>query len=231
MHLFAGLGADADEARLNGPITARGNVCACLQCTAGNFNSCEMKALFGEVRRVRVPREKNQTSGMRQLASLQLWAAACKKGQLAATRLASDEAVLVGLYYLVLLWCAPFTLDKDTLFATDQFEKDDLVVRISYYRCARPLPCQLCLVVCGVSWPQLTALRRWGALCECPPPFSLVLVSPTSSYPAVPFPSLTVPMILTILAMRITPTRLGAKDLEGGFRQYTLIEGKEHRSV
>ena len=73
MHLFAGLGADADEARLNGPITARGNVCACLQCTAGNFNACEMKALFGDVRRVKVPREKNQTSGMRQLESLQLW--------------------------------------------------------------------------------------------------------------------------------------------------------------
>ena len=70
MHLFAGLGADADEARLNGPITARGNVCACTQCTEGNFDSCEMKAVFGEVRRVEVPREKNQTSGIRQLTPL-----------------------------------------------------------------------------------------------------------------------------------------------------------------
>lgn len=46
----------------------------------------------------------------------------------------SDEAGLEGLYYLVLLLCTPFTLDTDTLFATDEFEKRDLVVRISYYK-------------------------------------------------------------------------------------------------
>ena len=134
MHLFAGLGSDAEEARINGPIAARGNVCACLQCIAGNYDACEMQAVFGTVRRVKVPREKNQTSGLRQLESLHLWAAVCKKGQLAATRVASDEVCLEGLYYLVLLLCAPYTLDKDLLFATDQFEKGDLVVRISYYK-------------------------------------------------------------------------------------------------
>ena len=62
----------AASARLNGPITARGNVCACPPCTAGNYTACEMKALFGEVRRVKVPREKNQNSGLRQLESLHL---------------------------------------------------------------------------------------------------------------------------------------------------------------
>ena len=135
MHLFAGLGADAEEARLNGPLKARGNVCACKQCTAGNFDACEMKDAFGGVRHVKAPREKNQTAGLRQLESLQLWAAACKKGQLAATRVVSDEACLEGLYYLVLLLCVPYTLDKDVLFfATDEFEKGDLVVRISYFK-------------------------------------------------------------------------------------------------
>ena len=37
-------------------------------------------------------------------------------------------------YYLVKLLCTPFTLDEDRLFATDQFEKGDLVVRMSYYK-------------------------------------------------------------------------------------------------
>ena len=46
----------------------------------------------------------------------------------------SDEVCLEGLYYLVLLLCAPYTLKKDTLFGTDQIEEGDLVVRISYYK-------------------------------------------------------------------------------------------------
>ena len=132
--MFGGLGMDVEEARLNRPITARGNVCACLPCTAGNLDACKMQAVFGRVRRVKVPCERNQLSGLRQLASLQLWAASCKKGQLAATRVVSDEVCLEGLYYLVLLLCAPYTLKKDTLFGTDQIEEGDLVVRISYYK-------------------------------------------------------------------------------------------------
>jgi hypothetical protein len=133
-HLFSGLGADADEARLNGPIAVRGNVCACKECTAGNYDACEMKEVFGRVRRVRVPREKNQTSGLRQVESLQLWAAACKKGQLGVTRVHRDEACLEGLYYLVLLLCVPFTVNQDEYcFNTDTFTRGDLVVRISYY--------------------------------------------------------------------------------------------------
>ena len=148
-HLFAGLGADAEEARLNGPITVRSNVCACPPCTAGNYTACKMKAVFGEVRRVKVPREKNQNSGLRQLESLQLWAAACKKGKLAATRVASDEVCLEGLYYLVLLLCVPYVVEKKQcrydaerekyiyLFNGDIFEEGDLVVRISYYKFAK----------------------------------------------------------------------------------------------
>ena len=133
MHLFAGLGADADEARLNGPLTARGNVCACKPCTAGNFADCEMVGLFGAVRHVKAPRESNATSSLRQLESLQLWAASCKKGQLAATRVAKEEVGKYGLFYLVLLLTSPYTLEKDTLFAGHPFEKGDLVVKISYY--------------------------------------------------------------------------------------------------
>ena len=134
-HLFSGLGADADEARLNGPITVRGNVCACKECTAGNFSSCEMIAVFGGVRRVKVPRADR--SALRQMDSLHMFAASCKKGQLATTRVSSDEVCLEGLYYLVLLLCVPYTLEKETVFNTDSFEEGDLVVRISYYKLVR----------------------------------------------------------------------------------------------
>ena len=54
------------------------------------------------------------TSALRQLESLHLWAAACRKGQLAATHVARDEGGLEGLYYLVVLLCVPYTLEKDT---------------------------------------------------------------------------------------------------------------------
>ena len=130
MHMFAGLGADADEARLNGPLTARGNPCACKPCTAGNFDACEMKDIFGAVRRVKVPRESNATSGLRQLESLQIFAASCKKGSLAATRVVAAEVGLEGLYYLVLLSCIPYTLTKETLFGGDTFDEGDLVVNV-----------------------------------------------------------------------------------------------------
>ena len=135
-HLFAGLGADADEARLNGPLTVRSMVCACEQCTAGNFKSCMMSAVTGTVRNVKVPR--TEKSALRQMDSLHLWAASCRKGQLAATRVHSSEACLEGLYYLVQLLCVPYTVEKDTIFNTDTFEAGDLVVRISYYKLIDP---------------------------------------------------------------------------------------------
>ena len=130
------LGADVDEARLNGPLVILGNVCACLQCTAGNFNACTMSSVIGKVRHVKVPRAER--SALRQMDSLQLWSASCKAGQLAATRVHRSEACLEGLYYLVLLRCVPFTVEKETIFNTDTFEAGDLVVRISYYSLINP---------------------------------------------------------------------------------------------
>ena len=133
-HLFAGLGKDVEAARLHGPLAVRGNVCACPNCTAGNYEDCEMVALLGAVRRTKVPREQNATAGLRQVESLHQWAASLKNGQLASTRVAPDEACIEGLYWLVLLLCAPYTLEKDTIFNTDTFEKEDLVVKVSYYK-------------------------------------------------------------------------------------------------
>mmetsp|Transcript_4442 Transcript_4442/g.11661 ORF Transcript_4442/g.11661 Transcript_4442/m.11661 type:complete len:287 (+) Transcript_4442:209-1069(+) len=133
-HLFAGLGKDAEAARLNGPLSVRGNVCACPLCTAGNFDDCEMKALLGPVRRTKVPREQKATAALRQMESLQLWAAALKKGQLMSSRVASDEACIEGLYWLQLLLGTPYTLEEDTIFNGDTFEAGDLVVKTSYYK-------------------------------------------------------------------------------------------------
>jgi len=130
-HLFAGLGKDVEAARLHGPLAVRGNVCACPHCTAGNFDDCEMAALLGPVRRVKVPREQNATASLRQMESLQQWAASLKKGQLASTQVAPDEACIEGLYWLVLLLAMPYTLEKDTIFNTDSFEKGDLVVKVN----------------------------------------------------------------------------------------------------
>jgi hypothetical protein len=136
-HLFAGLGQDVEAARLHGPLTVRGNVCACNPCTAGIFDDCEMKALIGPVRRVKAPREQNATSSLRQVDSLQQWAASLKKGQLVATRVMRDEACIEGLYWLIVLLGVPYTLEQDTVFNTDHFEKGDLVVKASYYKLER----------------------------------------------------------------------------------------------
>jgi hypothetical protein len=89
-----------------------------------------MAALLGAVRRVKVPREQNATAGLRQVESLQQWAASLKKSQLASTRVAPDEACIEGLYWLVLLLGTPYTLEKDTIFNTDTFEKGDLVIKV-----------------------------------------------------------------------------------------------------
>jgi hypothetical protein len=72
------------------------------------------------------------------METLHLFAAWCRKGRLAATRVVGDEAGLEGLYYLVLLLCVPETLAKDTIFNTDSFTTGDLVVRISYYKLINP---------------------------------------------------------------------------------------------
>jgi hypothetical protein len=131
-HLFAGVNKDAAEARLNGPLTVRGNPCACIECDAGRFDSCLMKHIIGPVRRVRVPREANATSQLRQLDDLHTWSASLKAQQLVATR-AGDRS-LEGLYWLVKLLGKPYTLQKDELIATDMFSEGDLIVKVNYFK-------------------------------------------------------------------------------------------------
>ena len=74
--------------------------------------------------------QRSSDAGLRQMESLQQWAASLKKSQVAATRVASDEVCIEGLYWLVLLLGIPYTLEKDTVFNTDTFEKGDLVVKV-----------------------------------------------------------------------------------------------------
>ena len=133
-HFFAGVNTDVDEARLNGPLTVRGNPCACVECTAGRFDSCLMKSVISVVRRVKAPRETNATSQLRQIECLHTFAATLKAKQLAAVRAGGEERSLEGLYWLVQTLGKPYTLQEDTLFATDAFTAGDLVVKIKYFK-------------------------------------------------------------------------------------------------
>ena len=131
-HFFAGVNTDIDETRLNGPLTVRGNPCICSECKAERFETCLMKHLIGPVRRVKVPREANATSQLRQLESLHVWAASLHAKQLVAMR-AGDPSI-EGLYWLGVLLCKPETLTEDTLIATDFFGAGNLVVKINYFK-------------------------------------------------------------------------------------------------
>lgn len=84
------------------------------------------------MRRVKVPREKNETSQLRQLESLHTWAASLKAKQLIAMR--ADDPSIEGLYWLAQLLGKPYTLEEDKLIATDFFEAGNLVVDIKYYK-------------------------------------------------------------------------------------------------
>ena len=131
-HFFAGVNTDVDEARLNGPLTVRGNPCICTECKAKRFETCLMKHIIGPVRRVKVPREANATSQLRQLESLHVWAASLHAKQLVAMR--ADDPSIEGLYWLGVLLSKPETLTEDTLIATDFFEAGNLVVKIHYFK-------------------------------------------------------------------------------------------------
>ena len=111
---------------------------ALIECLASaGLDEESLHIWAGPVRRVKAPREQNATSSLRQVDSLQQWAASLKKGQLVATRVMRDEACIEGLYWLIVLLGVPYTLEQDTVFNTDHFEKGDLVVKASYYKLER----------------------------------------------------------------------------------------------
>ena len=64
------------------PVT--GAVCACPPCIALQWGDCEMVAVFGKVKKQKAPRAAGETAELRQMESLEVWAASLKAKQLAA---------------------------------------------------------------------------------------------------------------------------------------------------
>ena len=64
------------------PVT--GAVCACPPCIALQWGDCEMVAVFGKVKKQKAPRAAGETAELRQMESLEVWAASLKARQLAA---------------------------------------------------------------------------------------------------------------------------------------------------
>ena len=86
-HMFAGTCKDAGRATTDGPLEVRGVPCACPPCTQLRFEECEMSALHHcKVKRVKAPRAAGETAALKQIESLEAWAASLKSKQLVAVR-------------------------------------------------------------------------------------------------------------------------------------------------
>ena len=72
---------------------------ACPPCIALQWGDCEMVAVFGKVKKQKAPRAAGETAELRQMESLEVWAASLKAKQLAAAgRADRREQSLEGLY-------------------------------------------------------------------------------------------------------------------------------------
>jgi hypothetical protein len=85
MHMFAGTCKDAGRATTDGPLEVRGVPCACPPCMQLCFEECQMSALHHcRVKRVKAPRAAGETAALKQIESLEAWAASLKGKQLVA---------------------------------------------------------------------------------------------------------------------------------------------------
>ena len=73
-----------------------------------------MVAVFGKVKKQKAPRAAGETAELRQMESLEVWAASLKAKQLADRRERSRE----GLYWLAVLKGKAHTLAEDTVVNT-----------------------------------------------------------------------------------------------------------------
>ena len=97
-----------------------------------------MVAVFGKVKKQKAPRAAGETAELRQMESLEVWAASLKAKQLADRR----EWSLEGLYWLAVLKGKAHTLAEDMVVNTDTIRVGYLVVR--------------------AQWPQARATRVRG---------------------------------------------------------------------
>lgn len=109
--------------------------CACSPCTQLRFNDCEIKELLDcKVQSVKAPRAAGETAGLRQMDSLQAWAASLKSKQLVAVRVVARERSIEGVYWLAILKGKPFEATQHTLSATDEIEEGYLVVKAQWLK-------------------------------------------------------------------------------------------------
>lgn len=71
---------------------------------------------------------------LKQIDSLEAWAASLKSKQLVAVRADKREQNVEGLYWLVVLVGKPFTATQETLHATDRIEEGWLVVKAKWLK-------------------------------------------------------------------------------------------------
>ncbi len=87
-----------------------------------------MKLVVGQVKIVKLPRAVGETSGLRQMRSLEAWAALHKPRQLITVRADRREQGLEGFYWLAVLRGKPFWPTEETLHCTNRIEAGWLVV-------------------------------------------------------------------------------------------------------
>mmetsp|Transcript_33525 Transcript_33525/g.110852 ORF Transcript_33525/g.110852 Transcript_33525/m.110852 type:complete len:140 (-) Transcript_33525:144-563(-) len=94
-----------------------------------------MVAVFGRVKKQKAPRAAGETAELRQMESLEVWAASLKAKQLAAAGRANRrEWSLEGLYWLAVLKGKAYTLAEDTVVNTDTIPAGYLVVKAQWLR-------------------------------------------------------------------------------------------------
>ena len=91
-----------------------------------------MVAVFGRVKKQKAPRAAGETAELRQMESLEVWAASLKAKQLAAVRADRREQSLEGLYWLAVLKGKAYTLAEDTVVNTDTIPAGYLVVKAQW---------------------------------------------------------------------------------------------------
>lgn len=136
-HSLAGICADAEKARLEGPLHVGHVFCGCKSCTVFEFHNCLMKDELGLLKQpveggchrdtTISPNEPSQSQ------TLEEWAATLVAGTVGVIRAARDEIALEGRYWLCLLHEKPYQLTREELHAGEHFQPGWWVAKAQFY--------------------------------------------------------------------------------------------------
>ena len=91
-HSLAGLCADAEKARIDGPLQVGHVFCGCKPCTQFDFSNCLMKREFGVLKAVECKRDTQiSPTAPSQTQTLEEWAASLDAGSLVVLHAARDR--------------------------------------------------------------------------------------------------------------------------------------------